>query len=314
MNKILLMIIAAALLAGSCSKEKRSQKAGVKMQDFIVDISNYSRGLDGDFIVIPQNGHELLFSDLEISNGLDERVKGAVSAIGIEELYYNGTYIGDEERIAPLKTIRAGKPVLVSEYVNNNADVKSAIDANKNQLFIPFVRTSENYDYKFIPDTIVNENAMDVNGMYDVKNYLYLISTDGFASKEAYLNAIRQTNYDLVIIDLFHDGAELSSAEVASLKIKQNGGKRLVISYISIGSAESYRYYFKDNWKEGKPNWIKKKYEGYEDEYWVKFWKKDWQEIIYGNDDSYIKKIINAGFDGAYLDNVEAYYFLYYND
>jgi cysteinyl-tRNA synthetase len=45
----------------------------------------------------------------------------------------------------------------------------------------------------------------------------------------------------------------------------------------------------------------------------VKFWKDDWQEIIYGNEDSYIKKIIDAGFDGAYLDNVEAYYFLYFD-
>ena len=41
------------------------------------------------------------------------------------------------------------------------------------------------------------------------------------------------------------------------------------------------------------------------------FANKDWQEIIYGNDDSYAKKIIDAGFNGVYLDNIEAYYFLY---
>jgi len=27
-----------------------------------------------------------------------------------------------------------------------------------------------------------------------------------------------------------------------------------------------------------------------------------------------MKKIITAGFDGAYLDNVEAYYFLFHNE
>jgi len=43
----------------------------------------------------------------------------------------------------------------------------------------------------------------------------------------------------------------------------------------------------------------------------VQFWNPEWQKIIYGNDDSYMKKILDAGFDGAYLDNVEAYYFLY---
>ena len=36
-----------------------------------------------------------------------------------------------------------------------------------------------------------------------------------------------------------------------------------------------------------------------------------WQKMMFGNDDSYIKKIINAGFDGVFLDNVEAYYALY---
>ncbi|MBL0317621.1 MAG: hypothetical protein IPP69_18435 [Flavobacteriales bacterium] len=46
----------------------------------------------------------------------------------------------------------------------------------------------------------------------------------------------------------------------------------------------------------------------------MKFWNKEWQEIIYGNDASYTKKILDAGFDGAYLDNVEAFYFLYFKD
>ena len=87
----------------------------------------------------------------------------------------------------------------------------------------------------------------------------------------------------------------------------------MVISYINIGAAENWRYYWKDDWKLHHPRWLKKPYKGYQDEIWVKFWKKDWQEIIYGNDNSYMKKILDAGFDGAYLDNVEAYYFLYFD-
>jgi cysteinyl-tRNA synthetase len=61
------------------------------------------------------------------------------------------------------------------------------------------------------------------------------------------------------------------------------------------------------------PDWLKKKYDGYVDEIWVEFWNDEWKSIIYGNDNSYIKKIINAGFDGAYLDNVEGYYSLYFD-
>ena len=85
----------------------------------------------------------------------------------------------------------------------------------------------------------------------------------------------------------------------------------MLIAYVNVGAAENWRYYWQDKWKLHRPAWLKKEYDGYDDEIWVKFWDKDWKNIIYGNDDSYMKKIIDVGFDGAYLDNVEAYYYLY---
>ena len=160
---------------------------------------------------------------------------------------------------------------------------------------------------------ISNENSNDIKTLADAQNYLYLISTDNFASKSELINAISASNYDLVLIDLFFDQEALSFEEIKQLKTKQNGAQRLVIAYMNIGSTENYRYYWKDKWKLHRPNWLKKPYEGYEDEIWVKFWKEEWEEIIYGNDNSYTKKIINSGFDGVYLDNVEAYYFLYFD-
>lgn len=66
-------------------------------------------------------------------------------------------------------------------------------------------------------------------------------------------------------------------------------------------------------WKLHSPTWLKKKYDGYDDEIWVKFWKKEWQEIIYSGGDSYTQRILSSGFNGVYLDNVEAYYFLYFD-
>ncbi|MFD0779257.1 endo alpha-1,4 polygalactosaminidase [Flavobacterium myungsuense] len=95
------------------------------------------------------------------------------------------------------------------------------------------------------------------------------------------------------------------------LKTKANGAKRLVIAYMNIGAAENWRYYWNGNWILNDPVWIKKNYAGYENEFYIQFWNPEWQTIIYGNDKSYLKKIIDAGFDGVYLDNVEAYYFLY---
>jgi cysteinyl-tRNA synthetase len=41
--------------------------------------------------------------------------------------------------------------------------------------------------------------------------------------------------------------------------------------------------------------------------YKVKYWETDWQNIIYKNSDSYLNKILTAGFDGVYLDIIDAF-------
>src|SRR5690554_6803454 len=54
-------------------------------------------------------------------------------------------------------------------------------------------------------------------------------------------------------------------------------------------------------WKLHSPTWLKKKYDGYDDEIWVKYWKKEWQEIIYSGGDSYTQRILSSGFNGFIL-------------
>ncbi len=45
-------------------------------------------------------------------------------------------------------------------------------------------------------------------------------------------------------MDLFHfEKAYAAAAEIRELKTKRNGGKRIVICYMSIVEAEDYRYY-----------------------------------------------------------------------
>jgi cysteinyl-tRNA synthetase len=313
MKQFILALILTAALVG-CFKERRSDKAAEKMQDFVVGISNYARGFDPDFIIIPQNGTELAFNNIDPTEGLNSSYMSAIDGLGVEELFYNDGYSLDNERLSMLRDIDDSKKIMVAEYVGDQNNISDALNRNYNEGFICFPRTSNNYHYTTIPDSVPHSNENDITILSQAQNYLYLISTDNYASKEEMINAISQTDFDVVLIDLFFDDVALTSSEVEQLKTKSNGGKRLVISYINIGSAEKFRYYWKDGWGLHHPLWLKRKYDGYDDEFWVKFWKKDWQEIIYGNDNSYMKKIINAGFDGAYLDNVEAYYFLYYRD
>ena len=75
----------------SCFKERRSDKAGEKMQQFVMDISSYARSIDPGFIIVPQNGPELAFTYLSPEDGIHEGYMGSISGFGIEELFYNGS-------------------------------------------------------------------------------------------------------------------------------------------------------------------------------------------------------------------------------
>nr|WP_294859984.1 endo alpha-1,4 polygalactosaminidase [uncultured Fluviicola sp.] len=310
-NTVLFLLIG---LCGFSCKEKKSLKAGAKMQDFIVAISEYARAQDPNFILIPQNGEEILFDDIDPEKGVNTRLIQAIDGYGVEELFFNGDYAADDYRLGMLRKVNSTLKVMVADYVDNDGDTSSSFQFADADQFIAFPRVNANYDYKTIPGTVHHENTDNIQTLAQAQNYLYLISTDNYADKGTFLSAIQQTNFDVVIIDAFFGDDLLTSGEVASLKTKLNGAQRLVISYMNIGSAEKYRYYWKKTWGVHHPLWLKKKYDGYKDEIWVKFWKDEWQEIIYGNDDSYTKKLLNAGFDGAYLDNVEAYYFLYHKN
>jgi cysteinyl-tRNA synthetase len=318
MKKIIFLIVGATAIFGlTCNSSSVTQaivnqkNASKKMQDFVINISKYTRNFDDNFIIIPQNGEELAYTNADISKPLNENYLKAIDGFGIEELFYNETYKPNNYRIGILKKLKDQKAIFVSEFVNDSSLVNEAQKNNNQEGFVSFIRTKDNYHYAVIPEKIQGENSNDITTLKEVKNFLYLINNSNYYSKSKFLEAIANTNYDLVFIDLYHNGVLFKKEEIEKLKQKKNGGKRLVVCYMNIGAAEKYRTYFKRDWSLGNPSWLKKNYEGYENEFWVEYWNKDWQKIIYGNDDSYAKKIVDAGFDGMYLDNIEAYYFLY---
>ena len=58
---------------------------------------------------------------------------------------------------------------------------------------------------------------------------------------------------------------------------------------------------------DGQPAWLDNKNPDWTGNFKVKYCHSTWQNVIYGNDDSYLKKILNAKFAGVYLDIIEAY-------
>ena len=116
--------------------------------------------------------------------------------------------------------------------------------------------------------------------------------------------------YDMLVMDYTKagkPGTEFTPPELAKIRNKPNGQKRLLLSYFSVGEAETYRYYWKPEWSSRKPSWMAYENKDWAGNYIIRFWDQQWRQIIYEGADSYLRKIIAAGFDGVYLDRVDVY-------
>ena len=118
---------------------------------------------------------------------------------------------------------------------------------------------------------------------------------------------------DLVVIDYSRDGEDATAfkhAEVAAMKRRPGGGRsKKVVSYMSIGEAENYRYYWQDAWNDAKtkPAFLDDENPDWEGNFKVRYWDPAWQAVIMGNAGAYLDRIIAAGFDGVYLDIIDAF-------
>ena len=116
-------------------------------------------------------------------------------------------------------------------------------------------------------------------------------------------------SFDLMVIDYSADGSEAKEFTASDITALKASGK-IVLAYMSIGEAENYRFYWKwmpKNIKiEENPDWP--------GNYKIKYWKQEWKDIIFGADSgqhrSYLDRIIDQGFDGVYLDLIDAYEFV----
>ena len=137
------------------------------------------------------------------------------------------------------------------------------------------------------------------------------IKTWGYQLQNDEPTVIAKSPYDLVVIDYQREpslGGPFSSAELVQMKKKPDGSRRFVIAYISIGEAENYRYYWGDrNWGDARNRTplIEKENPEWAGNLTVKYWEQEWQNLILNDADSYINRIMDAGFDGIYLDKVD---------
>jgi len=136
------------------------------------------------------------------------------------------------------------------------------------------------------------------------------IQSWGYQLQQAKADLVAASDYDLMVIDYAREGSTdlaFSRAEMAMMQRKPDGSPRIVLAYLSIGEAEDYRAYWQRSWSDAPPGWLGVENPDWPGNYAVRYWVQEWQRQIFGAPDAYLDAIIAAGFDGVYLDRVDAF-------
>ena len=315
------LTVCAASAVFSCSSESSKNVQRVScddyrkaMRDFVIQISDTARKVDSDFIVIPQNGQNVAWNDDAEELEPDSSYFSAIDGCGREDTFYgmNSSYdIADGEKTpenlsAEIQEmcdvyVDAELVVLSTDYTKAiTENIEDSFSKNEAKGYISFAATERNLNV--IPDyEPYNKNTSDIKKLSDAKNFLYIINPDDY-NKETFISALKETDYDVIIIDLFITNDQLSKEDIDALKTKKNGCSRLVICYMSIGEAEDYRWY----WSQVEEKYLYEENPDWKGNYKVCYWDPDWQKIICG-ENGYLSKILDSGFDGVYLDIIDAF-------
>jgi cysteinyl-tRNA synthetase len=146
------------------------------------------------------------------------------------------------------------------------------------------------------------------SGVLLVDNWMYQL-------QDAVASSIEATAFQIAVIDYSRNGEESGRYSDTEMTAMKSGGRK-VLAYLSVGEAEDYRYYFDQrwiSWIEGQPTsaapcWLGRTNPDWEGNYKVQYWSEDWQRIVL----DYLDRIIEDGFDGVYLDIIDA--FEYWSD
>lgn len=139
---------------------------------------------------------------------------------------------------------------------------------------------------------------MDDDKLDEIESYGYQLQNYDSHFEKTILNSKNR----LWVIDYSQDGSP--AKQWGKDKITKFKKDNLILSYLSIGEMEEYRFYYNEN--------VRKELFVTENLNWpgnfvVKYWDKRWKDIIINNKDSYLNQILDMGFEGVYLDIVDSF-------
>ena len=292
------------------------------MRSFVTDIADFARQRRPDFTVVVENSLELLIkrddTDEELASPARTYMR-SIDGIMVTNLFAGGGGINkpgeNPERLkARLDLIDIARRNGLKVFVLDHADDRAVIDegrAKARQLGAAYHASGasafESATLPAYPARPFDESANSVISGDSINNFAVIGNSAVYGRQDEFALMMHQTNYDVIIVDVFHGREPLTKQAVETLKYKASGARRLVFARVDIGMAASYRYYWQQHWQEGSPPWLGAPLRGEPDHYFVEFWNPEWQRIIFGDPASYIYGVVDQGYDGVILGGVDSY-------
>ena len=107
-----------------------------------------------------------------------------------------------------------------------------------------------------------------------------------------------------IVIDESFDGSADERWTGAELRQFKSKGA-VLLCYFSIGEAETYRGYWQRGWKKKPPSFLLSENPQWKGNIRVRYWDPAWQKIMLNE----LDRIVDAGFDGVFLDIVDGFEF-----
>jgi endo-alpha-1,4-polygalactosaminidase (GH114 family) len=292
------------------------------LRDIVIGLADYARKRDKHFNIVLLGGEDLLKRSKrevlldQMQLPLEEVAKGAVKPAGIiRESMVNATdgLILTSSNCGGHflnKTDRAqfSKRAVRLMFLANCQDEKKQQAVQKQAMvskLVPLTPAMWRKGRPEVPHTRpINENIDNVRDLRQVKNGMIIGSTDGYDSLDSYLEDLRGSNYDMIVIDaFFHDKAPLQKKIVETLRYKNVGSRRLVFALMNVSLATPNKFYWNTDWRPGDPAWLRP--DGLttvDGVFLTEYWNNTWKEIL----GQYFVSIMDMGYDGIVLEGLEA--------
>ena len=152
-----------------------------EMREFVIGISQYSKSINSNFLIIPQNGIELVTNNGEDDGNPQVAYLNAIDGNGQEDLFFG--YDNDDQATpgnenSYLKTFLdiskdAGKQVLVTDYCSTHSNMDNSYIQNNSKAYVSFAADHRELDnIPAYPSTVYEDNNKNINSLSGIKKLM----------------------------------------------------------------------------------------------------------------------------------------------